>query len=68
MKFRVKEVEEGMFGVVELEIDGQEAMLALVEQEMLEIGWGSIVAPLHLRKELTDSEVGEHIMEAWFEE
>jgi len=52
----------------ELEVDGQEAMLALVEQEMLENAWGIQWWSPTPEEELTDSSVGERITEAWFEE
>jgi len=53
---------------VDPEIDGQEAMLALAKQEMLEIGWGVQRCSPTPEEEDTDSEIGERITEAWFEE
>jgi len=57
---QVEEVDEGTSGVVEPEIDGQEAML--------EIGWGIHCCSPMPEEELMDLEVGECITEAWFEE
>jgi len=64
----VEEVAEGSSVTAEPEIDGQEAMLALVEQEILEIGWGIHRHSPMPEEEYTDSEIGERITEAWFEE
>ena len=64
----VEEVVEGTSESAEPKIDGEEAMLALVEQEMLKIGWGIHRHSPMPEEEYTDSEIGERITEAWFEE
>src|SRR5882762_3473959 len=68
---REVQVEEGMGGSLanaDPEIDGQEVMLELVEQELLETAWGIEHRSPTPEDELTDLSVGEHITEAWFEE
>jgi len=68
LEVRVEEVAKGLSASVAPEINGQEAMLALVEQEMLKTAWGIHRHSPTLEEELTDLSVGEHITEAWFEE
>src|SRR5882762_3045084 len=68
---REVQVEEGTGGSstdVGPEIEGQDAMLELVEQELLETAWGIERRSPTLEEELTDSSVGERITEAWFKE
>ena len=65
---QVEDAAEGSLASAEPEVDGQEAMLALVEQEMLEHAWGIQHWSPTPEEELTDSSVGERITEAWFEE
>src|SRR5882762_7241343 len=50
------------------EIEGQDTMLELVEQELLEAAWGIERRSPTPEEELTDSSVGERITEAWFKE
>jgi len=58
LEVRVEEVADGSSMSVEPEIDGQEAMLALVEQDLLENAWGIQRRSPTPEEELTDSSVG----------
>jgi len=65
---RVEEAVVDASTAVESEIDGGEAMLTLVEQEVLEIGWGVHCCSPTPEVEYMDSESGGCITDAWFEE
>jgi len=65
---QVEEVVEGSLANAEPAINGQEAMLELVEQELLETAWGIKCQSPTPEEELMDLSVGECITEAWFEE